>query len=85
MSERGLVFVEGMAHRMLVIYEAQGMAGDLQSYLIRSLLSEDCIRYQTAGKGEGGEVVGRLIELQGPTGLIGPPPPSRWTRRMRRG
>jgi hypothetical protein len=71
MSERGLIFIdEGMAHRMLVVYEAEGMAGDLQTYLIRSLLSEGRIRYQMAGKGSGGEIVGRLVELEGPTGLI---------------
>lgn len=71
MSERGLIFIgESMAHRMLVLFEAEGMAGDMQSYLLRSLLSEGCIRYQMAGKGEGGEIEGRLIELEGPTGLI---------------
>jgi hypothetical protein len=71
MSERGLIFVnEPMAHRMLVIFEAVGMAGDMQSYLIRSLLSEGRIRYQMAAKGEGGEIEGRLVELEGPTGLI---------------
>jgi hypothetical protein len=71
MSERGLIFIgEDMSHRMLVIFEAAGMSGDLQSYLIRSLLSEGRIRYQMAGKGEGGEIVGRVVELEGPTGLI---------------
>jgi hypothetical protein len=71
MSERGLIFVdEGMSHRMLVIFEAAGMSGDMQSYLIRSLLSEGRIRYQMAGKGDGGEIVGRVVELEGPTGLI---------------
>jgi hypothetical protein len=71
MSERGLIFAdEDMHHRMLVMFEAQGMAGDMQSYLIRSLLSEGRIRYATTGRGEGGEIVGRTIELEGPTGLI---------------
>jgi hypothetical protein len=70
MSERGLIFVdEGMSHRMLVVYEAAGMAGDMQSYLLRSLLSEGRIRYQMAAK-SGGEIKGRLVELEGPTGLI---------------
>jgi hypothetical protein len=78
MSERGLIFVdEDMRHRMLVIYEAQGFSGDLQSYLIRSLLSEGCIRYQTTGKGENGEIVGRVIQREGPTG------PDRHHRRSR--
>jgi len=70
MSERGLIFTdEDMRHRMLVIYEAVGMEGDMQSYLLRSLLSEGRIRYQTAAK-EGGEIVGKLVEMEGPTGLI---------------
>jgi hypothetical protein len=71
MSERGLVFVpEEMAHRLLVLYEATGMAGDIQSYLIRSMLSEGHIRYLMPCKGPGGEIEGRLIERAGPTGLI---------------
>lgn len=70
MSERGLIFIDAdMRHTMLVVYEAQGMEGDMQSYLMRSLLSEGRIRYQTTKK-DGGEIVGHLIELEGPTGLI---------------
>ena len=46
MSERGLIFVEDdMRHRMVVVFEAEGMAGDMQSYLMRSLLSEGRIKY----------------------------------------
>jgi hypothetical protein len=71
MSERGLIFIsEDMRHRMLVLFEAAGMSGDMQSYLIRSLLSEGRIRYQMPTKGDGGEIEGRLVELEGPTGLI---------------
>jgi hypothetical protein len=71
MSERGLIFMgEPMSHRMLVILEAHGLAGDLASYLVRSLLSEGRIRYATTGKGESGEIIGRTIELDGPTGLV---------------
>jgi hypothetical protein len=70
MSERGLIFVgEDMQHRVLVIFEAAGMTGDMQSYLIRSLLSEGRIRYLTTAKSEG-EITGRLIEMEGPTGLV---------------
>lgn len=70
MSERGLIFIDDdMRHRMLVIFEAAGMEGDMQSYLLRSLLSEGRIRYQTTKK-DGGEIVGHLIEMEGPTGLI---------------
>jgi hypothetical protein len=54
---------------MLVIYEAVGAAGEFLSYLIRSLLSEGRIRYETVEKTKEG-FVARLIEREGPTGLI---------------
>ena len=38
---------EPLSHRFLVICEAPGMSGELQTYLIRSLLSEGRIRYET--------------------------------------
>jgi hypothetical protein len=62
MSDRGLAYsTEPLKHRFLVFYEAPGMASEFLSYLIRSLLSEGRLRYETAGK---------LIEREGPTGLI---------------
>src|SRR5215211_6124806 len=54
---------------MLVLYEAEGMSGDTASYLIRSLLSEGCVRYETVEKTPQG-LQARLIEREGPTGLI---------------
>jgi 5S rRNA maturation endonuclease (ribonuclease M5) len=67
MSERYLAYSdEPMAHRMLVLYEANGM-GDDGSYLVRSLLSEGCIRYGTVDKTN---LKPKLIEREGPTGLI---------------
>jgi hypothetical protein len=70
MSERALIYdTTPMAHRVLVMYEYQGMIGDMPSYLIRSLLSEGRIRYQTVEKTPKG-LVPRLIEREGPTGLI---------------
>jgi hypothetical protein len=51
MSERALAYGdEPLKHRMLVLYEAEGMSGDTASYLIRSLLSEGCVRYETVEK-----------------------------------
>ena len=48
MSEHALAYDrEPLQHRMLVIYEMAGMAGDWASYLIRSLLSEGRVRYET--------------------------------------
>jgi hypothetical protein len=70
MSEKALIYLdEDMRHRFLVIYEASGMAGDMQTYLIRTLLSEGRIRYQTAESTASG-VKPRLLEMEGPTGLI---------------
>ncbi len=45
------------------------MAGEMQSYLIRSLLSEGKVRYVTVEKTKAG-LNSRLIEREGPTGLI---------------
>jgi hypothetical protein len=70
MSERALAYSdEDFRHRHLVIYEAAGMAGDIASYLIRSLLSERRIRYELVEKTKDG-MKPRLIEKEGPTGLI---------------
>lgn len=70
MSERALAYSEEpLRHRFLVIYEVAGMESDFQSYLVRSLLSEGCVRYETVEKTSEG-MRPRLIERAGPTGLI---------------
>lgn len=70
MSERALAYSdEPLKHRFLVIYEAAGMQGDFQSYLIRSLLSEGCIRYETVEQTKDGPRP-RQIFREGPTGLL---------------
>jgi hypothetical protein len=70
MSERALAYsTEPLAHRILVVYEASGMSGDMQSYLLRSLLSEGRIKYEFVEKTASG-LKPRLIEREGPTGLI---------------
>jgi hypothetical protein len=70
MSDRALAYSnEPLQHRHLVIYEAAGMASDFATYLIRSLLSEGCVRYETVEKTKDG-LVPRLIKREGPTGLI---------------
>lgn len=70
MSDRALAYMqEPLSHRYLVIYEAAGMAGDTATYLIRSLLSEGCIRYVTVEKTPEG-LRDKLIEREGPTGLL---------------
>jgi hypothetical protein len=70
MSDRALAYSsEPLRHRHLVIYEAVGMASDFATYLIRSLLSEGRLRYETVEKTKDG-LAPRLIEREGPTGLI---------------
>jgi hypothetical protein len=70
MSERALAYsTEPLTHRHLVIYEASGMASDFATYLIRSLLSEGRLRYETVEKTRDG-LKPKLIEREGPTGLI---------------
>ena len=70
MSERALAYgTEPLAHRFLVIFEAAGLEGDFASYLVRSLLSEGRIRYETVEKTDHG-LQTRTVEREGPTGLI---------------
>ena len=70
MSERALVYDDApLAHRMIVVYEAAGISGDLQSYLIRSLLSEGRVRYTTIQRTKG-KLKPVVLEREGPTGLI---------------
>jgi hypothetical protein len=45
------------------------MAGDIASYLIRSLLSENRILYELVEKTRDG-LRARLVEKEGPTGLV---------------
>jgi len=70
MSERALAYSEEpLKHRFIIVYEAVGIKGDFASYLIRSLLSEGKLRYETVEK-TGSGLKPRLIEREGPTGLI---------------
>ena len=53
MSERALAYgTEPLSHRFLVLFEAAGLESDFASYLVRSLLSEGCVRYETVEKGK---------------------------------
>jgi len=70
MSERALAYSqEPLMHRHMVIYEAAGLGSDFAQYLMRSLLSEGRVRYETVENATAG-LVPRLIEREGPTGLI---------------
>lgn len=70
MSERALAYSEEpLQHRFLVLYEAAGLTSEFGSYLLRSLLSEHRIRYETVERTATG-LRPRLIEREGPTGCI---------------
>ena len=70
MSEHSLAYSdEPLKNRFLVLYEAAGLSSDLASYMLRSLLSEACIRYETVEKTSDG-LKPRLIQREGPTGTI---------------
>lgn len=70
MSERALAYSEEpVSNRMIVLFEAAGLASDFASYLLRSLLSEGCIKYETVEKTADG-LRARLVVREGPTGAI---------------
>jgi len=68
MSERALVYSEEpLQHRILVLYEAAALNSDFGTYVLRSLMSEGRIRYETVDRKTLKAV---LIEREGPTGVI---------------
>jgi hypothetical protein len=70
MSERALAYSqEPLSHRFLVLEEAAGLDRKFTTYLLRSLLSEGRVRYETVEKTSEG-LQPRLIEREGPTGFI---------------
>lgn len=70
MSDRSLAYSdEPLSHRILVLFEAAGITSDLGTYLMRTLLSEGRIRYETIEKTADG-LKPKLIEREGPTGLV---------------
>src|SRR5438105_1676967 len=77
MSDRALAYSsEPLKHRLLVIYEAAGMASDFATYLIRSLLSEGRLRYETVEKTKEGLVprlIPRTIKRIGREQFVDPP------------
>ncbi len=70
MSEKVLAYSkEPIEHRFLVLLEAAGIQSDFTQYLLRSLLSEGRLRYETVERTKEG-LQPRLIERSGPTGLL---------------
>jgi hypothetical protein len=70
-SEKAIVYSKReLAHRFLVIGEAEGLGSDLTKSLIRQLLSEGQLDYEYTVFDEGREPHTEWIKREGPTGLI---------------
>jgi hypothetical protein len=70
MSEHALAYSEEpLVGRFLILYEVAGITTDFTNYLLRSLLSEGHIRYETVEKTSEG-LKPKLIDREGPTGVI---------------
>ena len=66
MSKRALAhFTEPLSHRFLVIYEADGISQGTGAYMLRTLLSEGCVRYAVAGSVDG-EITTQTKEVKAP-------------------
>lgn len=68
MSPKALFYSDvDLSHRVLVVYEGEGISNDIASYAVRSLLSEGRLDYEFVDF----EVKGtQRITKEGPTGLI---------------
>ena len=60
---------EDFQHRTLIIFEVEGLASDEGSYLLRTLLSEGRLVYETVESTETG-LRAKVIEKEGPTNVI---------------
>jgi hypothetical protein len=68
MSEKALVYFDAdLRHKVLIVYEAAGIAGDFLAYAVRSLLSEGRLEYVVTDFENRGTVT---IVKEGPTGLV---------------
>lgn len=72
LTPKALVYLnEPFSHRFLIIYEVHGVKEEeYTEYMIRTLLSENKIRYAVVKKNELEEHETKIIEREGPTGLI---------------
>jgi|GEM_PF-786442 len=70
-SEKALIYSdEELSHRFLVLYEASALNSDFGAYVIRTLLSEGRIRYDSVRKSADGGYEPISIIKEGPTGLL---------------
>ncbi|MGQ9758945.1 MAG: hypothetical protein ACUVRX_12485, partial [Actinomycetota bacterium] len=70
LSERALVYTkEDFRHRTIIIHEFGGVDNEMGNYLLRSLLSEGCLRYETVESTPWG-LHPKVLEKEGPTNVI---------------
>ncbi|MFH0810590.1 MAG: hypothetical protein V2A77_09020, partial [Pseudomonadota bacterium] len=70
-SEKALLYTdEPFAHRHIVLMEAEALSEGFGAMIVRSLLSEGRLVYDTVEKDAAGRLGGRRIEKEGPTGLL---------------
>jgi hypothetical protein len=61
MSEKALIYdPREYKHKTVVVFEVHGQGGEFSSYIIRTLISEGCIRHQTVEQ-DAGRLVGREL------------------------
>lgn len=71
MSDKALIYSkEPLSHRVLVIYEMDGIPSGQGEYILRSLISEGHIDYEVTVPDEHGEFTTQRVYREGPTGLI---------------
>jgi hypothetical protein len=69
-SERALIYLDApLNNRTVYIQEPEGLAEGVGAAVLKSLVWEGRVKYDTVVKEDGG-MVGRHIEKEGPTGLI---------------
>ena len=61
---------DDLRHRIVVLFEASGVAGDMGAYIMRSLLSEGRLHIGTVEKAEDGSIASREVVKEGPTALF---------------
>jgi len=61
---------DDLRHRIVIIYEAAGMADGIGAYIIRSLLSEGRLDLGTVDKNDSGGIEARRLTKEGPTALF---------------
>jgi hypothetical protein len=61
---------EPLRHRTLVIAEAAAVQDETASYVLRTLLSEGCLKYEVSVAGADGTYRTQVAEREGPTNLL---------------